>query len=81
MMKHMKLLKYYSTNLIPTNSIMRDKNRIKPILEKIEKLWILDPDLRFGQLVMNIIKPEQSNVEVYYMEDDNLFDKIEKFKE
>ncbi|MDI9311958.1 MAG: hypothetical protein QM535_17225 [Limnohabitans sp.] len=60
---------------------MRDKNRIKPILEKIEKLWILDPDLRFGQLVMNIIKPEQSNVEVYYMEDDNLFDKIEKFKE
>ena len=60
---------------------MRDINRIKPILEKIEKLWISDPDLRFGQLVMNIINPEKSNIEVYYIEDENLIDKLEKYKE
>jgi hypothetical protein len=60
---------------------MRDINRIKPILDKIEKLWISDPDLRFGQLVMNIINPEKSNIEVYYIEDENLIDKLEKYKE
>lgn len=31
---------------------MRDKNRIRPFLDKMEELWAIKyPDLRFGQLI------------------------------
>lgn len=30
---------------------MRNKNRINPFLNKLEKLWLKEPDLRFGQIV------------------------------
>ncbi len=30
---------------------MRDPKRIKRILDKIEKIWELRPDLRFGQFL------------------------------
>jgi hypothetical protein len=30
---------------------MRDPNRIKPFLAKLEELWLQHPDLRFGQMV------------------------------
>jgi hypothetical protein len=30
---------------------MRDPNRIRPFLNTLEKLWVLNPDLRFHQLV------------------------------
>lgn len=30
---------------------MRDKNRIKPFLQKLEKLWLKYPDYRFGQII------------------------------
>lgn len=30
---------------------MRDKNRIKPFLNKLEKLWLKYPDYRFGQII------------------------------
>ena len=30
---------------------MRDKNRIKPFLNKLEELWLLNPDYRFGQII------------------------------
>jgi len=33
---------------------MRDPRRIPRILEKIEKLWSDMPDLRFGQLLINL---------------------------
>ena len=32
---------------------MRNKNRIKPILNKIEKLWLKNPDYRLWQLLIN----------------------------
>jgi len=30
---------------------MRDKNRIKPFLQKVEEIWLKYPDLRFGQII------------------------------
>ncbi len=33
---------------------MRDPKRIRPFLEKLAKKWEEYPDLRFGQLVVNI---------------------------
>lgn len=51
---------------------MRDIKRIKPFLEKVEELWRLYPDYRFGQLiyvmaesmkVLDIFYPEESEWE------------------
>lgn len=58
---------------------MRDVNRIKPFLSKIEEYWLKNQDLRFGQIVMNIIQSETSNSQIYYIEDDNFFRKIKRF--
>jgi len=34
--------------------MVRDKKRIKKILKEIEKIWNNAPDMRFGQLLINI---------------------------
>lgn len=52
---------------------MRDKRRIKDILERLEKVWDEYPDLRLGQLILNVC----SDPVLYYMEDDELLNKIE----
>ena len=59
---------------------MRDKNRIKPTLEKIEKVWLANPDFRFGQLVMNIIRPEDPNQKIFYIEDDEFLKKLDELE-
>ncbi len=33
---------------------MRDPNRIPPIIDALEELWVRFPDFRFGQMVSNI---------------------------
>jgi len=51
---------------------MRDKNRIKPFLQKLEDLWLQYPDLRFGQIIYmlsdkigrDIFFPEEKEWEV-----------------
>lgn len=50
---------------------MRDEKRIKPILELIEKIWASYPDLRFGQLLINLglIKDE---IHAWNYEDEEL---------
>ena len=40
---------------------MRDKNRIRPFLNKIAEEWEKYPDLRFGQFVMDVI-PDQDKL-------------------
>ena len=59
---------------------MRDINRIKPTIGKLEQLWLSNPDYRLGQLIMAIIKPEESNLKIYYMEDDVFLSKMEEFE-
>jgi len=52
---------------------MRDPNRIKPLLEEIEKAWDQVPDWRFGQLIVNVL-----GIDPFYIEDDKI---LERFKE
>lgn len=59
---------------------MRDKNRIKPTLEKIEKVWLANPDFRFGQLVMSIIKPQEPNQKIFYIEDEEFLKKLDELE-
>lgn len=44
---------------------MRDINRIRPMLERIEAIWLRNPDLRLMQLLGNV-NPE---ADAYYVED------------
>ena len=57
---------------------MRDRKRIKPLLEEFEKLWLKDHDLRFGQLVYNLAR--FNNLDMFNTEDDEWFKAITESK-
>jgi len=46
---------------------MREKARIKRITKLLEKLWLIYPDQRLGQLLINYILPES---DIWRQEDD-----------
>lgn len=54
---------------------MRDINRIDKILEEIKLIWKNVPDLRLGQLLLNVLQDPA----LYYVEDDQLIDHLKKF--
>lgn len=54
---------------------MRSKHRIDAILNKLEEIWTLFPDLRLGQLLLNVSR----DPELYYLEDEELIKKLEKY--
>lgn len=54
---------------------MRRKDRIDSILYRLENIWLEFPDLRLGQLLLNVSK----DPELYYLEDEKLIDKLEEF--
>jgi uncharacterized protein YihD (DUF1040 family) len=58
---------------------MRDPARIEPMLNLIRTAWELNPDMRLGQLLVNIVRPTQSCPEVFYVEDDELVRRIGKY--
>ncbi|MCL1668579.1 hypothetical protein M2T82_10945 [Elizabethkingia ursingii] len=60
---------------------MRNPDRIKIVLEQIEQLWITNPDFRFGQLIMNITQTGEHNPKLFYMEEDELLEKIKVLQE
>lgn len=47
---------------------MRDPKRIDRIVDKLTTLWHANPDLRFGQLVANVL--HYSDDSQFYLEDD-----------
>ena len=55
---------------------MRDPKRIKTILGLIRRIWEEYPDLRLGQLIVNTIPPGHDNVDLYYLEDEKLVEKL-----
>ena len=58
---------------------MRDIERIPKILAQLETIWKADPDLRLGQLIMNLAKPSTPCPDVFYLEDDTLLERIAAF--
>lgn len=54
---------------------MRDPNRIDGFLNRIKKIWKENPDLRFGQLINNVI----TDPAAYYIEDDDMIKLLEGF--
>lgn len=53
---------------------MRDVNRIDLILDRLKTLWKKYPDLRLGQLILNVLQDPV----LYYVEDEELIETLEK---
>jgi uncharacterized protein YihD (DUF1040 family) len=52
---------------------MRDSKRISNILISIERFWRLCPDLKLGQLLINVAwQSGWNNNDIFYLEDDLL---------
>lgn len=56
---------------------MRDPNRIKKILNTIEKIWEKCPDLRLGQLLTNAVHERI----IYFIEDEDLEGALKEYYE
>ena len=57
--------------------LMRDINRIDPLLAKLGALWKQYPDMRFGQLIINLLdNPER---DPWCIEDDVWMEMIETY--
>ena len=52
---------------------MRDPERIPVILERLRKVWEKYPDLRLGQLIINVFG------DAYYIEDEKLVEALESY--
>lgn len=59
---------------------MRDINRIKPTIDKLEGLWLSNPNIRLGQLIMNIISLEDPNSKLFYIEDNEFLKKFHEIE-
>lgn len=56
---------------------MRDINRIDKVLEEINEVWKRYPDLRFTQLIVNVMSAKGSDL--YYMEDERFIKILKEF--
>lgn len=54
----------------------REISRIEPMLDEFRKLWEKYPDLRFGQLVCNIVPENQ----LFYVQDDIMLERIQDWE-
>lgn len=58
---------------------MRDPERIDEILEEIKAIWKRHPDMRLGQLLVNLLDPSPNRL--FYVEDDILAKQLADFIE
>jgi uncharacterized protein YihD (DUF1040 family) len=50
---------------------MRNPDRIDPIIDKLNELWRMNPDLRLAQLVVILCGPgKESSQDIFATEDD-----------
>ena len=62
---------------------MRDPKRIDEVLNRLKKLWKTYPDLRLGQLIVNITyNPDDPNAsnDLFYLEDDKFIVALEDYQ-
>lgn len=55
---------------------MRDPKRIDIILNRIKQIWNKYPDLRLGQLIVNVISDDSI---LYMLEDEEMIRSLEDF--
>jgi hypothetical protein len=57
---------------------MRAPERIEPILQLLQQVWLRHPDMRLGQLLVNAIRPREPCPEVFAIEDTVLARRLER---
>jgi uncharacterized protein YihD (DUF1040 family) len=60
---------------------MRDPDRIKPTLQKLEAFWNEHPDMRLGQLIMVIAKTGETNPKLFQLEEPEFLKRLEEVRE
>lgn len=57
----------------------KNRNRIKPLLSKVEEAWQKHPDLRLGQLLIGLLRSEEVTPcpGLFYLEDEELLRRLE----
>lgn len=60
---------------------MRDPNRISRFCNELKSGWLCLPDLRFGQLMSNVIGAyvETTGKDVFFVEDDEFMEFFERY--
>ena len=56
---------------------MRDINRIDPLLAKLGEFWKQYPDMRFGQLIINIFR--DLGKDPWYMEEEEWMEFLDSY--
>ena len=54
---------------------MRDPKRIPGVLHDVQRVWETFPDMRLGQLLLNVV----ADPALYYLEDDELVHRLLEF--
>ena len=54
---------------------MRDPKRIPGVLHSVQRVWEAFPDMRLGQLLLNVA----ADPALYYLEDDELVHRLLEF--
>lgn len=54
---------------------MRDPKRIPSVLHDVQRVWEAFPDMRLGQLLLNVV----ADPALYYLEDDELVHRLLEF--
>ena len=57
---------------------MRDPARIDEMLSDLAAVWRKSPDLRLGQLLVNLVRPTQPAPEIFNIEDTRLHEEIRR---
>ena len=57
----------------------RDPVRISKVLIKIQEIWKKNPDLRLGQLITIVAKMKKPRLDIFNIEDDELFCRLVDF--
>ena len=61
----------------------RDVNHIQPFCDRLAKAWEKLPDLRFGQLMVNLMRDYEAEHghDIFYLEEDEMIREIEAYCE
>jgi uncharacterized protein YihD (DUF1040 family) len=60
---------------------MRDPARIDVLLQTLRSVWVQEPDLRLGQLLIIAAKPKEPSPYLFYIEDEALLDGLIQYRE
>ncbi len=55
---------------------MNNENKIKQLIEALEKYWTMNPEMRLGQIIANMSYNAKGDFDPYFLEDQHLLDVI-----